>query len=276
MEWERWEFLKVDEAGNPDALTTPIITMKRDDDTALAVDLVAAVHFADAGYYQELNRRFARYDAVLVEMLAPKGTTLAQIAASAKQKPAKFSRIGFLETLQRSMGRALGLVNQLDAIDYSAPNMVLADIDAETLFARISENGEAGKFVRETFFGLKDSEKSGAEPDETDSSEGKGDPAAPEPGLLDFLLARDKQRLARRVFAVELARSLREGNTPFEQSLIRERNTVLLDELKRQIEKGKKTIAVFYGSAHIPDIREHLEEAGFRAVNVECLTAWKL
>src|SRR5690349_13867624 len=33
------------------------------------VDLVGAVHIADAPYYQELNRRFATYDAVLFELV---------------------------------------------------------------------------------------------------------------------------------------------------------------------------------------------------------------
>ena len=275
MKWEKQDILEVDEAGNPAALTTPVITMTRENGAALSVDLIAAVHFADPDYYDELNRRFTGYEVVLVEMLAPKGTTLAQIATSSKRKPAKLSRIGFLETLQRSMGHALGLVSQLDAIDYSAPNMVLADIDAETLFERISENGEAGKFVRETFRGLAGSEEPDAETGNA-GSDAEGSLSAPEPGFLDFLLARDRQRLVRRVFAVELARSLREENTPFEQSLIRERNTILLDELQRQIEKGKRKIAVFYGSAHIPDIRKRLEEGGFRVTNVECLTAWRL
>ena len=37
------------------------------------VDLVAAVHIADAAYYRQLNREFQAYDAVLYELVAPRG-----------------------------------------------------------------------------------------------------------------------------------------------------------------------------------------------------------
>lgn len=266
---ERIEILAVDDAGNPVALTSPVIRMEKEDDPALTVDLFAAIHFADPGYYEELNRRFVQYDAVLVEMIAPKGTKLAQIAAPSARKTAIFSRIGFLETLQRSMGNALGLANQLDAIDYAAPNMVLADMDAETLFTRISENGEVGQFLRETFLG----EDSGETGTPSAAEENLPEPAS---HWIDFLLARDKQKFVRRVFAVELAHSLNEGKTPFEKSLIRDRNTIVLGELARQIEMGKKKIAVFYGSAHIPDIQTRLEDAGFRVTGTDQIVAWRL
>ncbi|MGA2253718.1 MAG: hypothetical protein ABSG53_03575, partial [Thermoguttaceae bacterium] len=42
------------------------------------VDLIAAVHIADKKYYQELNKRFAGYDAVLYELVAPEGTRIPQ------------------------------------------------------------------------------------------------------------------------------------------------------------------------------------------------------
>ena len=135
------DILKTDDAGNPVELVTPIITMERKSaGNTVRVDLIAAVHFAEQDYYEELNRRFTRYQVILVEMIAPKGTTLAQIAGSAGKKAGKLSRVGILETLQRGMGQSLGLVSQIDAVDYSAKNMVLADMDAETLFSRIREN----------------------------------------------------------------------------------------------------------------------------------------
>ncbi|MBR2693635.1 MAG: hypothetical protein IKE69_05425 [Thermoguttaceae bacterium] len=258
--------LKTDEAGNPTELVTPIVTMRRRTPD-VRVDLIAAVHFAERDYYETLNRRFARYEVVLVEMIAPKGTTLAQIAGSAGKKAGKISRIGFLETIQRGMGKALGLVNQLDAIDYSAGNMVLADMDAETLFERIRENGELGGLIGETLRSLWKENEETPEDEET---------AVSDLSLTEFLLFRDKRRLLKRAFAVEIARGQTEGKPLFEESLIRERNTVLLDKLRLQVEKGSKYIGVFYGATHIPDIQRRLEEAGYRATAVEEITAWRL
>ena len=258
--------LKTDEAGNPTELVTPIVTMERRD-PAVRVDLIAAVHFAERDYYESLNRRFTRYEVVLVEMIAPKGTTLAQIAGAAGKKPGKMSRVALLETLQRGMGKALGLVNQLDAVDYSAGNMVLADMDAETLFERIRDNGELGELVGETFRGLW--KENGEAPEDEETAES-------DLSLTEFLLSRDKRRLLKRVFAVEIARSQTEGKPLFEESLIRERNTVLLDKLRLQVEKGTKYLGVFYGATHIPDIQRRLEEAGYRATAVEEITAWRL
>jgi hypothetical protein len=261
--------LRTDGAGNPIELVSPIISMqKTEQDRTIDVDLIAAIHFADREYYDRLNTLFTRYEVLLVEMLAPKGTTLEQIAASAGKRPRKLSRIGVLATLQRGMAHALGLVNQLDAIDYSAKNMVLADMDAETLFRRFSENGEIRRFAGETLHNLIGEEEGPNEPGDGITK--------PELSLAGFLVSREKQRLIKRVFAVELARSLDEGSQPFERSLIRERNAVLLEELERQVNKGARRIGVFYGSAHIPDIQWYLEETGYRVTGREELVAWKL
>ena len=256
--------LKTDEAGNPIELVTPIITMERKRaGGAVTVDLIAAVHFAERDYYEELNRRFTNYEVVLVEMIAPKGTSLAQIAAPSSRKTRKISRVGLLETLQRGMGKALGLVNQIDAIDYSAENMVLADMDAETLFARIRENGELGDMFR----GLWGSDV------ETSRDDGI---VEPELSLTSFLLSREKRRLLKRVFAVEIARNQSEGKPLFEESLIHDRNTIVLDKLAGRIAGGAKKLGLFYGAVHIPDIQKRMEESDFRAIRTEELTAWRL
>ena len=58
--------------------------------------------------------------------------------------------------------------------------------------------------------------------------------------------------------------------------MIRDRNTILLAELRRQVKKGIRSLGVFYGAVHIPDIQRRLEEDGYRAVRREELTAWRL
>ena len=61
------DILKTDDAGNPVELVTPIITMERKSaGNTVRVDLIAAVHFAEQDYYEALNRRFTRYQVILV------------------------------------------------------------------------------------------------------------------------------------------------------------------------------------------------------------------
>ena len=50
-----------------ESFQTAIIHLHKDD---LAVDLVGAVHVGDKAYYQELNKLFKNYDAVLFELVA--------------------------------------------------------------------------------------------------------------------------------------------------------------------------------------------------------------
>ncbi len=59
-------------------LETAIVSFgpAKPDASNVRVDLVAAVHIADKSYYQELNKRFAGYDAVLYELVAPEGTRI--------------------------------------------------------------------------------------------------------------------------------------------------------------------------------------------------------
>jgi hypothetical protein len=59
----------------PIALQTAIVRFAGSGEQTFVVDLVAAVHYADRGYFERLNRRFRDYDAVLYELVAPEGLT---------------------------------------------------------------------------------------------------------------------------------------------------------------------------------------------------------
>ena len=58
--------------GDPRALQLAITRfVPAADRSGATVDLIAAIHIADAAYYAELNRRFADYDSLLYELVAP-------------------------------------------------------------------------------------------------------------------------------------------------------------------------------------------------------------
>ena len=102
------------------------------------VDLIGVVHIADAGYYQELNQRFAGYDSVLFELVGdPKALTQSAPSAQAMQQPG--STLGFI---QLSASKHLNLTFQLGAIDYTGENMVHADATAEEFARMQQERGE--------------------------------------------------------------------------------------------------------------------------------------
>ena len=71
-------FLRLTKDGeeSPVALEAAIVHCARKDRGGPTVDLVSAVHVAEKSYYDELNRLFATYDAVLFELVAPEGVQI--------------------------------------------------------------------------------------------------------------------------------------------------------------------------------------------------------
>ena len=83
---------------------------------------MGAIHIGDKTYYEELNRRFRRYDAVLYELVAPREANVPQPG----QCPG--TAVGGVQVGMKSL---LALAFQLDCIDYAAKNMVHADMSPE-------------------------------------------------------------------------------------------------------------------------------------------------
>ena len=98
--------------GDGGSLQTAIVDYKND--AGVNVHLVAAVHIADKAYYDKLNQVFKGYDAVLYEMVKPKGSGLPQPNAVPTNA---------ITMVQRMMKDMLGLDFQLDDIDYRAPQL---------------------------------------------------------------------------------------------------------------------------------------------------------
>lgn len=123
-----------DPDGNPGALQMAIVRYGSPDDSNISVDLIGAVHIGDAAYYEELNRRFRDYDALLYELIAPPGT---EVPAVDELPPS------FVSSTQMAMRSALGLAYQLEVIDYAAANFVHADLSPDELSAHMQARGES-------------------------------------------------------------------------------------------------------------------------------------
>ncbi len=242
-------------------LETAIVTYSGEG--GVEVDLIAAVHVADAEYYRGLQRRFERYDRLLYEMVKPKD---ADPAAKEKGKPDNL-----LSFFQRGLKGVLGLEFQLDAVDYSKRNFVHADLDPETFFRLQKEKGESilGLLWKSM---LKDFER---------QSKGEKQPI----GLLELVAAftsRDSERKLKLLFARELEDMEKllagfEEGTDGGSVIVAERNKVVVKALRDGMAAGKKKLGVFYGGGHMPDLEKRLAgELGLKKSKEAWVTAWDI
>ena len=238
-------------------LETAVVTFEKKD---LRVHLVAAVHVADKAYYEELNRIFEKYDALLYEMVKPREVE--------PDDPGKSQSL--ISIFQRGLKDTLGLEFQLDAVDYSRKNFVHADLDSETFQKLRLERGE-NLFTLMLRALLDDLRRKGQG---KDSAELNGF------DLLTVFLSRDRSRsfkllLARQFQDIEGRLAGMEGERG--SVILTERNKAALEVLKRTIRQGKKDIGIFYGGAHMPDLERRLEEElGFERKGTRWLVAWDI
>lgn len=256
----RYVRLVRDDAKRPTSLQVAIVRMVPRDCglNSPIVDLVGAVHIADTRYYEQLNREFAKYDAVLYELVAREGT---------KVQPGRRSSSP-VSRLQVALKEWLDLSFQLDVVRYDRPNMVHADMSPEALDAAMSkpEQGWMAMIVRSLGRAL-------AEQNRSDRSTGE----------LELLMALvDKQRsmalkraLAGQMEQLEEALAAIAG--PDGSPLIDERNKVALAVLKKQLAAGKNKVAIFYGAGHLADFQKRLEDDFDLTVeSTRWLSAWDL
>jgi len=218
------------------------------------VDLVAAVHVGDKKYYEELNRRFRQYDAVLYELIAPAGTKIPE----GKELPTN-NPISFVQKMLRDV---LALQFQLEEIHYNRPNMVHADMSPAQLAQAMRDRGESVL----TIF-LRMLMQSMAQQDQ-----GAGN----EMQLLMALLDRNRALALKRLMA-EQFQSMEGAIGALCGSLIEGRNAVALGVLREKLSAGKQKLAIFYGAGHMRDFEKRLRaDFGMTPLRTEWLTAWDM
>lgn len=227
------------------------------------VDLVGAVHIADLAYFEDLNQRFKKYDAVLYELVGgpmPK-------EGSIEDRP-RSGNLAWVGELHARMKQVLALESQLSRINYQAPNFVHADMTVEQF-------EEAKEKKNESFLGLMFKAF-------TVQSELAGNQGYTGPGLvklMEILLRQDGATELKRLIGREFdsMETLMAGMEAGEGTVIvSERNRIALKVMDEQIKKGSKRLAIFYGAAHLPSMEKTLKERGFQLVKSEWLKAWSL
>jgi hypothetical protein len=256
------EFIRVrrDEKKTPVAMETAIVHYAPVEKSRKSptVDLVAAFHIGEKKYYDELNKAFETYDVVLYELVAPLGTRVPKGGGKADST---------LSKVQKFLKNTLELDFQLDHIDYTKRNFVHADMSADDIAKSMSEKGETWLTIisRMMSYSMAQQSKNG------------GDDGSAE--LLFAFFSKNRALALKRAIANQLAvndsLAALEGATG--STLISGRNKIALEALQKQIDAGKRKIAIFYGGGHMPDMDKHLrDDFGLTPVETRWLTAWDL
>ena len=161
----------------------------------------------------------------------------------------------------------LELSFQLDDVDYTAKNFVHADLSPEEFAQSMRDNNEGiGQiFMRLLAYSMsKQAADNG--PDQTK--------------LLLALFDKNRALVLKRIMADQFANmddAMLVLTGPKGSTLIQERNKRALAVLKKEMESGKKKLAIFYGAGHMTDMQKRLEtDFQMKPVSTHWLRAWSM
>jgi hypothetical protein len=266
---ETLAFMRVRRDGHnrPLALETATAHYVSTQGKPVTVDLIGAIHIGDADYYRRLNERFRTYDKVLFELVMPEGQSLKGIGDHRSNHP-----IGML---QQSLPSVLDLDYQLKGIDYTAKNFEHADLSPDEMAAAIRKRGDNGASIGiKVFFDLLNQANRMSE-----ASAKKGGDLS-ELQLLSALFDPNRPLALKKMFAeqMDLIGGLGTGlGATLDTILVADRNAAAMKVLKKEIDKGTRKIAIFYGAAHMPDFDRRLsEELKLKRESMAWDSAWDL
>lgn len=262
------EFLRIerDEKKQAKNLQTGVTRyVKGRGENKIIVDLVSAVHVGDRAYYEELNKLFTDYEVVLYELVAPKGARPV-LGEERGGNPVSF--------LQSSMKSMLNLESQTALIDYRKPNFVHADMTPTEISNKMAERGDSGLSVALDVMADMVRQMNKQEKDGLLSRQ------AEQIDVLSLLLDDNSDQKLKLMMAEQFVAqgSLDQGlGKTLNRMLVLDRNAAAMKVLEKELAKGRKKIAIFYGAAHMGDFEKRLiEQQGMRFKRTKWLTAWDL
>jgi hypothetical protein len=250
----------------PRSMDTAIVTYVPADDTreGLTVDLIGAVHVGEKSYYDDLNREFEQYDALLYELVAPDDDNVPKAGEGTNSG----HPIGMLQNGMKGM---LELEHQLACVNYDRPNFVHADMSPEEFAETMADRDES---LTKLFFRMMG--QGIAQQSKQQARNGRSTDA----DMMAALFSKERAVMLKRVMAEQfgdLESAMAGLDGPDGSTIITERNKVAFDVLKEQIEAGKKKIGVFYGAGHLADMEERLlKDFNLKRGETRWLTAWDL
>ena len=254
--------LKKDEAQQAVSLDTAVVNYIGPNGESL--DLVGAVHIGEESYFEQLNKLFGQYDAVLYELIAPKGEK--------PRKAAPSEDVSIISSMQVGMTEILNLAFQLEEIDYNKSNFVHADATPDEFFQSMKDRNETFFSIMMRLFSASLVQQSTAE-----------DRKAMEAQIFVAMFTKDPIKRAKMLKKM-MAAQFKDGDLVIEalngkqgSTIISGRNDIALKVLREELAKGKKNLAIYYGAGHMPDFhRKLLADFGFKAGKSSWIEAWNL
>jgi hypothetical protein len=256
-----------------------------------AIWLVGVSHLGESNYFAALQRQLDEKTLVLFEGINERGTELSlegtaplgrrhavKAVASSSNRVARPAapRAQGISSLQTSMAASLGLVFQLDAIDYNRANFRNSDLSVQQLRQLLAEQpapaGEPG--ASQGFEALLQAMQGGSV---LDSLVQLG---------LRFLGASPKLQALGKLALVEVIgeikgdpgqlRGLPSQMEQLLEVLVQKRNQKVIDDLRSTLKDlGRAdSVAIFYGTGHMPDMELRLrQELHYRPIEQLWLNA---
>jgi hypothetical protein len=238
--------------GKPGALLTGIVRLF-DEPTRTTVFLVGAVHVADLDYYERVQDLLDSCDTVLFEGVG-------HGKAGAPPPDEEVARYDALFRLQLKLKDLLGLTFQHEGLDYRRDFWKNADVDMESLSARMKEEGVGlptdPPLIRgllSLVMGVLDASQLGENP---------------------LFRQQIKRQSAAAIASADAL--FGGGMQSLGKVLIEWRNDAALAVLDAELAAGPKGrwIAVFYGAGHLPDMTKKLLARGLEYQGSDWLRAW--
>jgi len=245
-----------------DVVVRDLLPVRRTDPV---VRLVGVTHLGTADYYRDLETLLKREPLVLFEGVG---------AANKRFQSGDEGRY----SLQPALAKALGLRFQLQSIDYSPTNFVNSDLTIARL--------------QEILLGQEGTKKAGGDAEGEGQASSLNDLMSVMDGTswagafvrlgVAFIGASPQLQATVRLVLIETlgtmegdmaqASGMPEEMRRLMEVLIRERNTTVIRDVERAIQRGRRSssmrlrsLAVFYGAGHLPDLERRIcGELGYR------------
>lgn len=224
------------------------------------VDLVGAVHAADAAYFRAVQALLDRADLVLYEMVKKEGADPWAKPTDAERAQSPVSKF------QATLAKAFELAFQLDEIDYRRRHFVHADMTAEEFLAK-----GGGALTKEMAAMIA---KVGPLLEMAARMLNPSPDAAP----ATQASARAMRTTVKRTLGAMLASAGTKGGGLLgglggDDLILGRRNDVAMGVFDAQ-PTNVRSIAIFYGAAHMPDLEQRLLARGYARAGGHWVTAW--
>lgn len=261
------DFISFDQTGSASAVMQTSVTRYRHPQSGQVVSLVGAVHIGEKSYYESIQAELDRHDLVLYELVGgPAPGSPEALEEDTEDTEDMGASVGFIQVMQRELQSILQLQHQMDGIDYTRNNMRHADLNGADFARALAENGLFNIDPKALLNGIGPAMLDGL-------------------GLQAALASQDENSVNRvrwmmgKMMANSVSQMAILGIDDIEKPqdlILGIRNDQAWKVLQKSIPEGWRRIAIFYGAAHLPDLRRRLLQDGWIFEQIEWIPAWRI